>query len=696
MTPPTASIPTKSPKITARQLQRRAYVYVRQSSPKQLYHHREGRENQYALVEHAAALGWPEEMIRVIDSDLGLSGQSSGNREGFKELVSEVSLGYAGIIFCYEASRLARNNADWYSLLDVAALKATLIADTDGVFDPCDHNDRMLLGLRGMMSEAELHLLRARMDAGRMRQVERGTYRQVLPTGLQRLSDGQVVKDPDRHVQKTISLLFERFEELGSAQKVLRSLRDDGVMLPRRQVAGERAGQLLWRRPNDAAIYDILRNPAYAGAFVYGRHGQDPDREPGSVRRIHKPIAEWIAVHKDVYPAYVSWEEFVAIHRRLDENGYNFAANKAGATRAGQALLSGLVFCGNCGRHMRVHYRDGEVGCRYICDGAKTSYGGPICFYLQGDPVDKAVVEAFFDAVKPSEIALLDEVLEGQQADHERLLEHRRDAAKSASYEARLAEKRYREVDPENRLVASELESGWEAALRNLNSAKEELERFERERTEPTLDPDLREQLADLSGRLPELWNSGRLKPEHKKELLRSLIERIILSRPRPDTIGVKIVWVSSAISELEVHPRVVREADLSTYEQLVARTLELVEEGYTDKVIARMLTEEGFRSARNLEGVPRSVIQKLRAKRGIPSVNHRFRSQEKVDGRWTILGLSRKLGVDRNWFYKRIKKGDIPAERQPKTGHYLVGDDPELIAALEREVIKNKGKRFT
>lgn len=521
-----ASSLAMSSKITARHLQKRAYVYVRQSSPKQLYHHREGRENQYALVERAVALGWPEEMVRVIDSDLGLSGQSSTNREGFKDLVGEVSLGHAGIILCYEASRLARNNADWYSLLDVAAVRGTLLADTDGVYDPADRNDRMLLGLRGMMSEAELHLLEARMADGRLRQVEQGTYRQVLPTGLQRLSGGQVVKDPDQHVQKTISLVFERFQELGSAQKVLRSFRDDSVMLPRRQVAGERAGQLIWRKPNDAAIYDILRNPAYAGAFVYGRHGQEPGEDPDSTRRVHKPMEEWIAIHHDVYPAYVSWEEFVDIHRRLDSNGYDFAANRPGATRAGKALLSGLVLCGNCGRHMRVHYRDKETGLRYICDGAKITYGSPTCFHLEGDAVDRAVVEAFFEAVRSAEIALLDEVLEGRQADHERLLEHHRDAVKSASYEARLAEKRYREVDPENRLVASELEGGWEAALRNLAAAREELERFERERPEPTLDPQLREQLADLSNRLPELWNSGRLKPEHKKELLRSLIDR--------------------------------------------------------------------------------------------------------------------------------------------------------------------------
>src|SRR5215217_6891774 len=257
-------------KITSRHLERRAYVYVRQSSPGQVQRNRESQRNQYALVERAVALGWPPGRIHVIDADLGQSGQDGG-RSGFQELVGEVSLGRVGIILAYEASRLARNNADWYRLLDLAAVVGTLLADADGVYDPRHYNDRLLLGLRGMLSEAELHLLHLRLAAGRRRQIERGDYRQHLPTGLVRLEDGRVVKDPDRQIRRTVALVFERFARLGTCQKVVRSLRDDRLLLPRRQVAGPQAGELLWKRPSMAAVYGLLRNPAYAGAFAFGR-----------------------------------------------------------------------------------------------------------------------------------------------------------------------------------------------------------------------------------------------------------------------------------------------------------------------------------------------------------------------------------------------------------------------------------------
>ncbi len=257
-------------KITTRHRQLHAYIYVRQSTPKQVQQNQESQRNQYALVQRALDLGWPPERIQVIDADLGHSGQD-GQRPGFQELVAAVSLGRVGIILAYEASRLARNNTDWYTLLDLATFVGALIADPDGVYDPRDYNDRLLLGLRGILSEAELHVLRLRMDAGRQRQIERGTYRQHLPTGLVRLEDGRVVKDPDLQVQRSIELVFARFSSLGSCQKVLRSLRDDGILLPRRQHGGLHAGEVLWRKPTAAALIEILHNPAYAGAFVYGR-----------------------------------------------------------------------------------------------------------------------------------------------------------------------------------------------------------------------------------------------------------------------------------------------------------------------------------------------------------------------------------------------------------------------------------------
>lgn len=280
--------------------------------------HRESQTNQYALVERAQALGWHPERIHVISADLGQSGQDSG-RPGFQELVAEVSLGHVGIVLAYEASRLARNNADWYTLLDLAAVMGTLLADTDGVYDPRAYNDRLLLGLRGMFSEAELHLLHLRLEAGRMRQVERGSYQRQLPTGLQRLPDGQVVKDPDVGVQHALDLVFERFSALRSCQKVLRALRDEGICVPRRQTSGPAAGTLVWKRPTASAIYEIVGNSAYAGAFVFGRHGRAPAAAGGhGTRRVHRPLGTWTQVHREVYPAYISWGTFMANQAQLE------------------------------------------------------------------------------------------------------------------------------------------------------------------------------------------------------------------------------------------------------------------------------------------------------------------------------------------------------------------------------------------
>ncbi len=331
--------PTQShEKVTPRHQERWAYVYVRQSTPRRVREHRAGRENQYALVDRALALGWRRDRIRVIDADLGHSGRD-GQRPGFQELVSAVSLGHAGLVLAYDASRLARSNADWYALLDRAALADALIADGDGVFDPCRYDDRLLLGLRGMLSEAELHLYRLRTEAGRRRHIEQATYRQTLPTGLVRLEDGRVVTDPDQQIRDAIALVFARFARLGGCLKVLRSLRDDGVLLPRRQTGGLHAGQLLWKRPTDDAIYEILQNPAYAGAFVYGRTVAHPNRRPGQRGRpIRRPLGEWTDVHRDVYPAYITWEQFMSNQQRLAENGSNYARRLRGATREGAAL----------------------------------------------------------------------------------------------------------------------------------------------------------------------------------------------------------------------------------------------------------------------------------------------------------------------------------------------------------------------
>jgi len=671
-------------KITARHRERLAVVYVRQSSPHQVQHNRESQANQYALVQRALELGWVPERVRVFDTDLATSGQDS-LRADFRELVAEVSLAHVGLVLTYEVSRVARSNADWYTLLDLAAVTGALIADADGIYDPRTYNDRMLLGLRGMLSEAELHLLKLRLDAGKMRKIERGAYRQALPTGLVRLADDRVVKDSDQQVQGIVQLIFERFATLGSCQKVLRSLRNDQLLLPRRQTHGLDAGLLLWKKPSESAVYQILRNPAYAGAFVYGRMGPHPERRPGQwARRVRRRQEEWLVVHHDAYPAYISWEEFVANQARLTDNASRYARRARGAVREGEALLVGLVVCGRCGRQMRVAYKP---HIRYICSRLKSTYAERPCVNLDGPSIEQAVVQAFFAALAPAELDLLDDVLAEQRADRERVVRQCADRVTRATYEVRLARRQYDAVDPENRLVAAELERRWELALRAEVEAKEAAARLAQETPAATLDPTLRAQLQDLGHQLPSLWSSGRLRPSQKKELLRSLIRRIVLTRLAPDSIEIKVVWVSGAYSELIVHPPVHMAANTSGYSRLVERVLDLAAQGYQDPEIARRLTAEGFRSAHTTDRVPASLVFEIRHAHGQPSLTKRFCTQEKQDGSWTIWGLARTLGVDRNWLYRRIIHGALPAQRDPVHGYYLIPDDPVLLEDLRAQV---------
>jgi hypothetical protein len=326
----------------------------------------------------------------------------------------------------------------------------------------------------------------------------------------------------------------------------------------------------------------------------------------------------------------------------------------------------------------------------YVCTALPSTHGARSCQYAPRTNVDAAVVEAFLEAIRPVELDLLEVALGDWSADRERLLEHHQDSMKAVRYEARLAEKRYRSVDPENRLVAGELERSWETALRALAEAEEAAERFERERPPVELDPALRAQLSELAKRLPELWDGGRLSVEHKKELLRSLIRRTVLSRPRSDTTEIRVVWMSGAVSTLSVSQPLQRARDLSDYEEMVERILALTDEGHTDAKIARTLTEEGFRAARSREGIPKNFVRDVRRERGIGSLYETLKGCEKLGGDWTVLGLAKELGVDQNRIYRLIHKGALAAERHPQTGRYLVADDPELVSGLRRRFAAN------
>jgi DNA invertase Pin-like site-specific DNA recombinase len=684
-------------KISLRHLERIAVVYVRQSSPKQVQRNEGSQINQRALVERAVGLGWHTERIRLMDADLGQSAAQADGRADFAALTAEVALGQIGIIFGWEVSRLARNNADWYRLLDLAALFGTLIADVEGIYDPRLYNDRLLLGLKGTMSEAELHMMRQRLNAGRVTKVLRGEYRQRLPTGLIRLPDGSVVKDPDDQVRHVIEFVFAKFAELGTCQKVLRHCKRHEILLPRHQSSGTHAGETLWKKPSAAAIYSIVCNPAYAGTFAYGRRPSDPTRRiPGrpATGFVRKPMTEWFTIQQGVYPAYISWEEYVANQAQLRDNGQRHRDQKRpgrGTARQGAGLLQGLATCGACGHVMKVAYKPGV---RYHCDGLSKDFAEPMCPSFEGPAVEGLVVEAFLTAIQPAQLDALEALLARRREERAQIARHWQEQRQRATYEAHLARRRYEAVDPDNRLVAADLERRWEEKLVTLREIEEGAARFDREPADPSVDPQLRYQFEQIARCLPELWTNGRLDYENQKHLLRSLISRVILKRPVPDRADVTIVWVSGHFSTNEVTLAVHRQPDISGYNRLLARLRDLWQEGRTDEQMARILTREGFHSARSRQVSPSTVLR-LRHDQGWVSNFHRHRQAHKVDGYWTVYGLAQELGVGRKWLYRHIVRGTFGSPdliRTPHYGTYLIPDDPDLIDRLRSDLTHSAG----
>lgn len=685
------------PKVTGLQLQRLACIYVRQSSLKQVFNNQESQMYQYRLQQRALELGWPQERIRVIDHDLGYSGQDSEQRVGFQELVAEVSLGHVGIVFGYEVSRLARNNRDWYLLLDLAAMFGTLIADSDRVYDPRLYNDRLLLGLKGTMSEAELHWLHQRLAEGRLNQVKRGAYRQRLPTGYLRLPEGLVVKDPDDQVRHVLELVFVKFEELGSVNRVVRYLRQHKILLPRRQNAGPQANQLLWKVATEAAVSDTLQNPAYAGAFAYGRRQAEPQlRQPGrpAAGRVRKPMAEWLHLQHDVYPTYITWEQYLANQARLEQNGLRFVENREraqGIAREGACLLQGLIVCGHCAHHLQSVYKHTP---RYFCRGlTRTTDVAGSCISVRAPVVDQVVVQAFFEAIQPAQLDALEALLAVQQQDRQRLEQQWQDQLKRAQYEVGLAQRQYDAVDPANRLVAAELERRWEEKLLQWRQTEEDYHHFQQIPLPDTVPAPLRDLFGEVSQRLPELWPA--LANAQKKELLRSLIAQVIVTRHLSDQVQIRIVWISGCYTDYTALTPIYCDQAVTGYEQMVERVHELWQQGYDDEQMAAQLTAEGFHSARSPYVTPKS-IQKIRLARQWYLPFERMRRGEEVEGHLTVRGLAKQLAVNDSTIYRFIYHQVIPpdlVQRNAQTGVYLIRNDPDLIDRLRQRVIEQKQK---
>jgi len=663
--------------VTPQHLARKALIYVRQSTPHQVLSNQESLRLQYALRERAVSLGWSPAAVEVIDADLGLTAAAAHHRPGFQEVVAQLTLGQVGIILSFDVTRLARNCSDWYPLLDLCGYKGCLIADGDGVYDPAAPNGRLLLGLKGQLSEWELHTIRARLTAGLLNKAARGELALQLPVGLVRTPDGRVVKDPNREVQDRIALVFTTFLQVRSASKVLQAFHQQGLTLPRR----DHFGDVAWRPPRVAAILALLKNPAYAGTFVYGRTRSEPHRAP---RRL--PLEQWKIRVDGTYPAYVSWADFERIQALLRDNYAEYDRNKTrGVPRAGAALLHGLVYCGACGHKLLVQYKGGT---RYLCNYLRQQYGVPVCQNLQADPVDHWVVAAFFEALAPIELDVYARAVAAEQAIAAQQAQARRQQLERLRYEVALAERQFRRVDPENRLVAAELERRWEAALRALRSAEAESER-PAARAFPTMPDDLRAALTALGQSLPRLWDQPLLSQPQKKALLRCLIDKVVLHRIARDRVQARIVWKGGATTTRDLPVAVGALTDLREAAQLEQHVLELCAAGWTDEAIAQQLTVRGYRSPLRAVLLP-STVRTIRLRHRM--LRQRSQSHPRsIPGHLTVPQLARVLGVTPHWLYDRIHNGTIQASKDSATRLYLFPEDPAFLERLRALVADDR-----
>ena len=657
---------------------RQAIIYIRQSTPHQTLTNQESLKLQYALRQRAEECGWTPTSIEVIDADLGRTGSTTEGRQGFKDLVARVTLDQVGIIFAYDVTRLARNCTDWYQLLDWCGYRRCLVGDQDGIYDPATTNGRLILGLKGLISELELHTIRARLTAGILSKAQRGELALTLPVGLMRDPLKRVVKHPDQEVQQRIDLIFATFLRLRAIAQVVRSFNDQELSIPRRN----RFGDIHWRPPTIASIGSLLQNPAYAGAFVYGRTRAMPT--PGSSRRsVQKrlPMDQWKICIRDKYPAYIDWATFEKIQAMIRDNHSDYDRNQTrGVPRAGKALLHGIVYCGECGHKMVVQYKGGT---RSICNFLRQQHRCPVCQYLPADAIDDHVVQLFFAALAPAELDAYARAV-ADFAQEEQIHRARQQQIERLRYQARLAERQFNQADPDNRLVAAELEKRWESALRELKQAEESWERERHQRpTLDHLDAETKRAFREAGQCLPELWRDGHFAPQKKKALLRCLIDKVVVHRCAPDAVHCRVVWKGGETTSATIPVTVNALARLSGSKEMEATILKLARRGQSDEQIAEHLTRQGHRSPRHPVVLPNTV----KAVR----LRHRLlvkRSQShprRIPGRLTVSQIAATVTLTPHWIYDRIHNGTIRVSRDRKTKLYLFPDEPKTITLFKQ-----------
>lgn len=673
-------------KIQNHHQERTAIVYIRQSTLQQVERHSESTKLQYGLVEKAQQLGWAKEQIVVIDDDLGRSGSNAESRPGFQRLVAEVSLDHVGIIFGIEISRLARSCKDWYQLLEVCALFRTLIADTDGVYDPSSYNDRLLLGLKGTMSEAELHVIKQRMVAGKKAKARRGELGMLLPMGYIKRPSGEIIKDPDEQAQSVITLIFDLFERFSTVNAVLNYLVTHKIKLPHRERSGLQKGDLCWRRPNRPGLGNLLHNPIYAGAYVYGRRPTDPRRKkpgrPSTGRTVAKSF-EWEVLLKDRLPAYISWERYERNLRQLAAN----AIQGIGVPRNGPSLLSGIITCGRCGLRMATSYTNNGNKLRYNCARMATDYADPVCQTLVGNSLDEFITQQVLDALKPSALDVSLKVAADVAQERQGLVSHWEKELERARYEVERAYRQYNAAEPENRLVVRTLEKKWEEVLATEEKLKRAYARFLDEQP-ALLTSTERDAIRQLASDIPDIWLSPTTTAQERQEIIRLLIERVVvLVEGNTEKVFVEIHWCGGYKTQAHLIRPVAKLVQLSYYNDLLYRTKTLNEENRNFTEIAAILNEEGWRPAKRQIKFNATMVGDLLRRAGVRSskTTKSDKANRKAD-EWTFCELSQITHIPEPTLYVWMRKGKLNARREAesKNGIWLIHADEQELKRLE------------
>ena len=670
-------------KIRAEHRDRAAVVYVRQSSRQQVLEHSESTRLQYALVERAAALGWARSQIVVIDDDLGVSAATADARAGFARLVTEVTMGRVGIVLGIEMSRLARTGRDWHQLLELCSLSGVLLADPDGVYDPGFYNDRLLLGLKGTMSEAELYLIRQRMLSGKLAKAERGELAIPLPIGYLRRPSGEVILDPDEQAQHVVRLIFDTFARLGTLNAVLRYLVGHQVQVPVRAHAGPGKGEIEWRRPNRETLQIMLHNPVYAGYYAYGRRQVEPRKKiPGrpSTGRVVKDSAEWLVLLPGRLPAYITAEQYEANVARMAANRQT--ATTPGAPRDGSALLSGLLRCGLCGGHrMSVRYHDGsrrpDSAHGYVCAFYQVNYGtGGPCQHIAGPALDAYITGQVLAAVAPAALEVSMAAAAQAQAERASLDRLWRQRIERARYAADRARRQYQLAEPENRLVVRQLEKQWEAALAEASRLETDYQRFT-EQQPKTLTTAERAAIAALASDLPRVWNAPTTTMADRKELLRILIEKITVAvAGTSELVDVTITWAGGHQTTGQAVRPVARLDQLSYYPALLARVTELAAAGATTRQIAEALNTEGFRPPKRTSRYRPEQVRILLNQHNLRTSYQRGQPAALASlapGEWSVPGLAAALGMPTASLYNWIYRGWATARHAPGSKNWII-----------------------